>query len=54
MKQVGLVEEVHEDLMKITDYKKSLSPHKGYTIRSVVAELIMKEAKRVKKLTGEL
>ena len=53
MKQVAMIEAVHEDLLLITEYKKSLAPHKSITIKSAVADLITKEAKRVRKIKGD-
>lgn len=53
MKQVGMEEVVHEDLILITNYKKSLAPHKSTTIKSVAADLITREAKRIRRIKGE-
>ncbi|MDC0637473.1 hypothetical protein OAP25_02110 [Flavobacteriaceae bacterium] len=50
MKQVAMIEAVHEDLLLITEYKKTLAPHKSTTIKSVAADLITKEAKRIRKI----
>jgi hypothetical protein len=49
MKQVPMLDEVHDDLMKVVNYKKKLFPTMSITIKSVVAELIEREAKRVKR-----
>ena len=49
MKQVPMLDEVHDDLMRVVNYKKQLFPTMSITIKSVVAELITREAKRVKR-----
>ena len=49
MKQVPLIDEVHEDLIKIVAYKKDLFKRSTITIKSVVADLITKEAKRIER-----
>ena len=49
MKQVPMLDEVHDDLMIVVNYKKKLFPTMSITIKSVVAELIEREAKRVKR-----
>ena len=49
MKQVPLLDSVHDDLMTVVNYKKAIFPTMSITIKSVVAELITREAKRVKR-----
>ena len=49
MKQVPLLDSVHDELMTVVSYKKSIFPTMTITIKSVVAELITREAKRVKR-----
>ena len=49
MKQVRVSDVTHEEIKAITVYKQTLSPHKTINIQSVVADLIAKEAKRVKR-----
>ncbi len=53
MKQVPLINEVHADLKLITNYQKQLAPHKTISMQGVAASLIVREAKRIKKILGE-
>ena len=53
MKQVPLLDEVHDDLMVVVNYKKKLFPTMSITIKSVAAELITREAKRVRRVENK-
>ena len=55
MKQCRMSDETHEELKVITDYKKAKSPYKGVTItmQFALADLIAREAARIKKILGE-
>ena len=48
-----MLDEVHYDLMVVVNYKKKLFPTMSITIKSVTAELITREAKRVKRKEGK-
>lgn len=51
-----MTDETHEELKAITEYKKSLAPYKGVTItmQFALADLIAREASRIKKILGDL
>ena len=53
MKQVKMIDVVDADLTLIVKYKKSLAPHKPANKQFVVADLITKEARRVRRIMGE-
>ena len=54
MKHVPLIDEVHADLKLVTKYQKSLAPHKTITMQGVAASLIVREAKRIRKIKGDV
>jgi len=42
-----------EELEYIAAYKTDKSPHRFHSNQSIVAELVIKEAKRVRKIKGD-
>ena len=53
MKQVRMIDQVDEDLAIVVKYRKTIAPHKVANKQFVVADLITREAKRIKKILGE-